>query len=103
MGLSRDFRCGMQRAIPFIYNSFTKPICIISPIRQKLVGGWQAIHRGSGLSVIADLASSQEEHDRPLNYFIHGMQLGIDTTLGPPNQASAPPFFNAGSMLCSVL
>ena len=78
---------------PLIYNSFTKPICIISPICQKSVDGWQAIHRGSGLSVIADLASSQEEHDRPPNYFIHGMHLGIDTALGPPNQASTPPFF----------
>ena len=79
---------------PSIYNSFTKPICIISPICQKSVGGGQAIRRDSGLSVIADLASSQEERDRPPNYFIHDMQHGIDTTLGPPNQASTPPFFN---------
>ena len=79
---------------PLISNSFTKPICIISPICQKSVGGGQAIRRDSGLSVIADLASSQEERDRPPNYFIHDRQLGIDTTLGPPNQASAPLFFN---------
>ena len=98
MGLPRDFRPGNAGLYPFVFQRFSEPVSVITPVGQQPLRLWQAAQQRRRAGVIADLACGHEEPDRTTIGIGDGVQLGVHAALGSTDQTAPlvawPPFFD---------
>ena len=81
---------------PFVFQRFSIPIGIATPVRQEPFGLWKVPPPGGSAHVVADLACRHEELQRPALSVCHGMKLGVQPAplrgeLIPRSNSSSPP------------
>lgn len=79
---------------PLVFQCFSEPIGIVTPVRQQPVRFREAAQQRRRTGVVADWTGRQEEPDRPAVRIGDGVQLGVHAALGAPNLAFAPPFMD---------
>lgn len=62
---------------PLFFQSIAEPVGVIAAIGQQFLGAWQTLEQLSGTLVVAHLARSQQEQQRPSQSIGDGVQLGI--------------------------
>jgi len=80
---------------PFVFQRFSIPIGIVTPVSQEPLRLWQVLQQGGSAHVVADLACRHEELQRPPLGIRHGMELGVQPAFRAPDRPAAPPFFTA--------
>lgn len=84
-------------AYPLVFQRIPEPVGVIAPVGEHPFRSGQTAQQGCGSGVVADLACGHEELQRTPPRIGDGMQLGVQPTLGPTNQAPTlvvgPPFF----------
>ena len=80
---------------PFVFQRFSIPIGIVTPVRQEPFCLWQIPQKGGSAHVVADVAWRHEELQRPALGVGQGVELGVQATFRAPDGPPAPPFFTA--------
>ena len=81
---------------PFVFQRFSIPIGIATPVRQEPFGLWKVPPPGGSAHVVADLACRDEDLQGPPLGVCHGMKLGVQPAplrgeLIPRSNSSSPP------------
>ncbi len=81
--------------VSFVLQGFPKPVGVVAFVRQQPVRPGQAPEQRQRTRIVADLASRQEEPDRP-SFIRNGVELCVQPTLRAPDEPPARPFLPAG-------
>ena len=83
---------------PLVFQCFSEPVGVISPVSEQPICLWQAAQQRRRAGVITDLACRHEEPDRATIGVGDGVQLGVHAALGSTDQTTplvaGSPFFD---------
>ncbi len=86
------FPTGDAGSYPFVFQRFPEPVGVGATAAKQPVDFRQAAQHCPRADLVTDLTGGNEQIKRTPLAVADGVQLGIHTALGAPNQASTPPF-----------
>ena len=91
-GLLALFSSRDAGAYPLVFQRVSEPVGIVASIPEQPSDLWQTAQQCPCAHIVIDLSGGDEEVERSSLAIANGVKLGVHTTCGPANQATAPPF-----------